>query len=48
MIEINEEKDEGKDIKIEEVKKIIPDLEIKKVIKTSQKKPIEKKSVEKK
>jgi len=46
--ETNEEKDEGKDIKIEEVKKIIPDLEIKKVIKTSQKKPIEKKSVEKK
>ena len=42
--EVDEAKDGVKDVKTEEVKKIIPEPEIKKVIKTSDKKPVEKKS----
>jgi len=38
-------KEEIKAVKIEEVKKIIPEPEIKKAIKTSEKKPLEKKPV---
>ena len=42
--EVDEAKDGVKDVKTEEVKKIIPEPEIKKVVKTSEKKSAEKKS----
>ena len=43
--EVEEKKEAEKPIKMEKVKKIIPETEIKKTIKTIDKKPVEKKSV---